>query len=369
MLIGHERRWAALARAFGKGKMPHTLLVSGPPHVGKSAFVLRYARLLLCPNVAPDAQGLPAPCGECRVCHQVEIETYPDYRVFRPIVGEADEKDWVIASEFLDSSIITVKVARRFTDEAMLKPLNPPRKVLWMAQVDRMNESAQNALLKTFEEPPAGTFIVLTTDNPKRLRETILSRCWHLQLTPAPDAEIEAWLRPQFPGATPAQMTEALRAAAGRPGAAWRELEQATNQEGERTSRFALAADMLERMDRAQPVGALGFTEEALKLAKLWWEEDAGDSADAKKAAAKANRAAAARFLDELMQAGRSRWAQNPAEGAAMAARLDLMRKTRHYILRNANTNLALDVMFGRLIALRPRNEPVSRNSAGRGRN
>jgi len=101
----------------------------------------------------------------------------------------------------------------------------------------------------------------------------------------------------------------------------------------------------------------LGFTEEALKLAKTWWDEDlrAGkQKVEVKKSDSKITRSSVARFLDELAGVYHSSWRQavrtGSAEAAGLGAGLDQIRKTRHYILRNANTNLALDVMFGRLI-------------------
>lgn len=349
--VGHQSRWNALARAFAKDKIPQTLLISGPPNVGKSTFVLRYAQLLLCPNLETDANGLPYPCGVCKTCHQVEIGVFSDYRVFRPIISKGEP---TTAPETLDSSLISVEGARDFVEEATRKPLNGPRKVLWMHQFERCQEEGQNAMLKTLEEPPSGTFMVLTTENAKNLRETILSRCWHLPFPPVHDDEIEAWLRGEFEDVTTEEMNEALRAAAGRPGAAWRELKRLQESEGTGRSRFAVASEMLKRLDHAGPVAALGLTEDALKWATTWWEEDAGEGVDLKKLGAKGPRTAAARFLDELMLAGRALWMSNLESSEVGAARLDQMRKTRHYILRNANRQLALDVMFGRLIALRP---------------
>ncbi len=372
-LIGHNARFDALARAFSKGQIPQTLLVSGPPSVGKSLFVTQYAQLLLCPNLE-EKNGLPAPCGRCKTCHQVEIEVFPDYRVFRPIISRGEPTR---APEALDSSLMSVETARSFNEEAIRKPMNGPRKVLWLHQFEKSSEEAQNALLKTLEEPPLGAFLVLTTENSRALRDTILSRCWHLPLPPVPDAAIADWLRAEFAGAAPQQLQEALRAAAGRPGAAFRELQRLQKGDGTARSRFSVASEMLKRLDGASPVAALALTEEALSWATIWWAEDAGEGTDLKKLGAKGPRTAAARFLDELMLAGRARWmhgwsgaapktarsgAPNGApvsaisrgvEGEIGAARLDQMRKTRHYILSNANRQLALEVMFGRLIALR----------------
>jgi hypothetical protein len=179
-------------------------------------------------------------------------------------------------------------------------------------------------------------------------------------------------------------LSEALRAAAGRPGAAFRELERLQKGDGTARSRFIVTTEMLKRLDSASPIAALALSEEAMKWANEWWIEDAGAGVDTKKLGAKGPRTAAARFLDELMIAGRALWMNGltnarPNSGSSGhenggsqahsasevgAARLDQMRKTRHYILRNANRQLALDVMFGRLIALRAR--PVSNPARSR---
>lgn len=199
-LIGHEARWAALARAFAKNEIPQSLLFSGPPQIGKWTLARRYAQLLLCPT--PILEGdLPAPCGACRFCHQVEIETFPDFKVYRPLVSQADdERDWVIAPKQLSSSVLPIAVARKFGGEAMRKPLVGPRKVMLIVQADRMDPLAQNALLKTFEEPVPGLSIFLLCDNADKLLSTILSRCWHIPLGFAADAQIADWLRA---GSTP----------------------------------------------------------------------------------------------------------------------------------------------------------------------
>ncbi len=271
--------------------------------------------------------------------------------MFRPVISAGEPTR---APEILDSSIFRVEQARDASEEALRKPVSGPRKVLLLAQFDRAGDAAENALLKTLEEPPPSTHIVLTTDNARNLRPTILSRCWHLQLTTARDGDVFDWLARTFPGATPADLNEAVRAGNGRPGTANRELRRLLDREESGPSRFQISTRFVERFDTYSPVGALGLTEEALKWAKVWWEEDAGDEGDSKKLGAKGNRAAIARFLDELSVAGRASWLISGGKvEASNAARLDLMRQTREQILRNASINLALDVLFGRLIALK----------------
>jgi DNA polymerase III delta prime subunit len=382
-IIGHEARWVALARAFAKNEIPQSLLFSGPPQIGKWTLARRYAQLLLCPTPILE-NGLPAPCGACRVCHQVEIETFPDFKVYRPLVSSAeDERDWVFAPKAMSSSVLPISVARKFGGEAMRKPLVGPRKVMILVQADRMTDDAQNALLKTFEEPVPGLSIFLLCDNADKLLPTILSRCWNIPLGFAADAQIADWLRA---GSTPeAAMSEeqiaiAVRAARGRPGVAKNEIARlqyfAQNSAEETVLPRPIQAEaFLAKLLSSAPLGALALTEEALRLAKDWWDEDqsvaaqegsapgaAGGKKELKKGDAKIVRSSVALFLDELAGAYRARWTRSVLGGAGstpkaaqQAARwsagLDQIRKTRHYILRNANTNLALDVLFGRLIA------------------
>lgn len=363
-ILGHGPRWAALARAFATGKIPQSLLLSGPPHIGKWTLARRYAQLLLCPTPVEE-NGLPAPCGKCRVCHQVEIETFPDFKVYRPLVSSVeDERDWIIAPKMMSGSILPIHVARKFGNEAMRKPLAGPRKVMVLVQADRMNDEAQNALLKTFEEPVPGLSIFLLCDNADQLRPTIRSRCWHVPLGLASDSAIADWLGTD-PQIAAAQIEMAVRAAAGRPGVAKREIERLQNaRHDEEDARPAIprlqqAETFVQQLESCSPVGALGLTEEALRLGKLWWDEDQSGAPstsgkkELKKGDAKIVRSSVALFLDELARVYRTRWTQNVnAPGARRwSGGLDQIRKTRQYILRNANTNLALDVLFGHLIS------------------
>jgi DNA polymerase-3 subunit delta' len=364
-LVGHGARWHSLARAVAKDAVPQTLLLSGPAHVGKWTFALRFAQLLLCPQPVTDVNGLPAPCATCRTCHQVEIEVFPDFRVYRPLVSAAeDERDWVVAPEELESSAIHIAQARKFRNESLYRPTNGKRKVMIMVQAERMNEASQNALLKTFEEPIPGLTILLLAEQPQLLKATILSRCWEMKLTLVSDSTIEEWLARRFAGSTPRERVEAVRVAGGRPGAAWNEMQRferlkANNEEV--VSRYAQTREFVQRIARSQPVGALALTEEALRLAALWGKDDLASAqgenrkaADAKKIERILVRSQIATFLDELSGVYRELWKAavgQPEQAARLAFGLDQIRKTRHYILRNASTNLALDVLFGSLIA------------------
>lgn len=371
-LIGHEAQWQALARAFSQDKVPQSLLLSGPPQIGKWTLARRYSQLLLCMN-PQTIDALPSPCESCTACHQVKIETYPDYKVYRPLVSsEEDERKWVVAPRLMSGSLISIAVARHFGAEAIRKPLVGKRKVMILVQADRMVDEAQNALLKTFEEPVPGLTIFLLCDNASSLLPTIRSRCWHIPLNLLSDRKIAEWLRTESDSPISEEQLEiAVRTAAGRPTIAQRTLaqlqEQKTTSSSEprqKPSRLEQMEQFIVRLHRSTPMGALRFTEEALELAEDWWQEeqlfvdDNRPQSEIKKGDAKIVRSAIALFLDELTRAYRLHWARSLSGENHASHRsprywsdgLDQIRKTRHYILRNANSSLALDVLFGHLI-------------------
>ncbi len=364
-LVGHAARWDALRRAFASDRVPQSLLISGPAHTGKWTLARAWAQLLLCPNAGANiVDGLPAPCLKCRTCHQVEVETFPDLRVVRPIINKSNPQR---APEALDSSSILIDAARDFVAEAGYRPTVGERKVMMIYQADRLAPEAQNTLLKTLEEPGSGVKIVLITDRPLDLLPTIRSRCWQLQLGLASPRDIQSWLAEHFPQLAPALLARAVEAGGGRPGLAWRQAAVLC-EDASRPSRAEQVLELTRRIEQAAPWGFLALSESAQKLAEAWGEEDAiaraGEEAgsDDKKLARTLVRSQLARFLDELAGGYRARWiaglasAQASAQGqeagggaAAWAAGLDRIGKTRHYILRNANAPLALDVLFSEL--------------------
>jgi DNA polymerase-3 subunit delta' len=381
-LIGHGARWNALRRAFASGRVPQTLLISGAAHVGKWTLVRAWAQLLLCPHAMENlVGGLPLPCLKCRVCHQVEVETFPDLRVVRPIISKSNPQR---APEALDSSSIPIDEARRFVDEAAYRPTVGERKVMIVYQADRLAEDAQATLLKTLEEPGTGVRIVLATERPLELLATVRSRCWQVRLGLAPAREIESWLQREMPGLAPRFLEAAVVAAAGRPGLAWRvatQLSEAKVGDAPPAPRREQVLALIKRVQSATPWGFLALSESAQKLAESWGAEDAiartegEDGAENKQLARTLVRSQLARFLDELSAGYRARWIQDLAlfngqeTGAAdrgaraevWAAGLDRIGKTRHYILRNANASLALDVLFAQLVQDQARSQAPPR--------
>jgi len=168
-----------------RARWPHALLLAGPEGVGKRDLALVFAQALLCET--PTAEGFA--CHACPSCHYVAARQHPDLRVVEPL--EIDE-DTVKVLEW-----IPVKHIRALTDWVQITAHRGVAKVAVIAPAERLNHEAANALLKTLEEPPSGTFVLLVANQAGRLPATIVSRCVRLAV-PTPAAETaRAWLTAQ----------------------------------------------------------------------------------------------------------------------------------------------------------------------------
>jgi DNA polymerase III delta' subunit len=147
---------ASLKEALLKNKLAHGLLFAGPSGAGQKEAALVLAKTLFCRQ--PLKQE---PCGECPACRQVENRSHPDLVILEP--GE-------------DSRFIKIEEVRQLIAKAALKPFSADAKVFVIDPAEAMNDAAQNAFLKTLEEPQGKVFFILISQNPKALLPTIHSR-------------------------------------------------------------------------------------------------------------------------------------------------------------------------------------------------
>lgn len=164
-------------------RFPHALLLSGPEGMGKRDLGLVLAQSLLCERPTPE--GLA--CNACASCHYVVAGQHPDLRLVEPV--DVDEDGTVTPSEW-----IAVDKVRALIEWAQLTSHRRVAKVAIVAPAERMNAAAANALLKTLEEPPPATYLLLVTHQPGRLAPTIVSRCVRAGVPPPDRATAKAWL-------------------------------------------------------------------------------------------------------------------------------------------------------------------------------
>jgi len=205
MTRGHPAALAAIA-AMIRGGAPGAVLIVGPAGIGKTTLALDLAAGLLC--VATDPADRPD--GSCRGCRLVAHGSHPDVHRLGP---EGPGRQVVIGGPGKPRGI------RDLIAELALLPIEGDARVAIIESAHRMNEDAQAALLKTLEEPPARTTIVLCADAEEPLLPTIRSRCARIRLGPVGVRDIESILV-DLGAADPPLGARLARIADGRPGLA-----------------------------------------------------------------------------------------------------------------------------------------------------
>jgi DNA polymerase III subunit delta' len=172
-IVGHRRLISLVSRAIARQSLPPALLLAGPHGVGKRRMAVAVAQALNCLKpVAADSQV--DACGECASCRRIERGVHPDVIIIEP--G--------------DSGTIKVDQVREAIDKAGYRPFEARRRVVIVDEADAMVIAAQNALLKTLEEPPSASVFLLVSSMPDALLATVRSRTPRLRFGALSPAEV-----------------------------------------------------------------------------------------------------------------------------------------------------------------------------------
>ena len=182
LTVGHPAAVAAVHAMLGSS-VPHAILVSGPASVGKMSLAMDIATGLLCSG----ATGADRPCRTCRTCRMVEHGNHGDLHLLVPSGAGMQIPIGKEASPELGS-------VRHLISELVLLPIEGGQRVAIIRDADRMLEDSQGALLKTLEEPPPGTTLILCTDDEERMLPTIRSRSARLRLGTVGARDVERLL-------------------------------------------------------------------------------------------------------------------------------------------------------------------------------
>jgi DNA polymerase-3 subunit delta' len=212
---GHRAAVELLAHAVGTDCVKHAYLFSGPDGVGKETLAQTFASALCC--LEPTAPGVP--CGQCRSCRKIARSVHPDVQRFG-----IDAQMLTGSKTVGKNTTLTIESVRMLSSTAVLRPVESRWRVLLLDDAELMQDTAQEALLKTLEEPPSFTVIVMLANDAQLLLPTVRSRCQLVELTPLPRSSIESGLRAK---SIPAERAAAIAGAAGGlPGWAVRAAEQ-----------------------------------------------------------------------------------------------------------------------------------------------
>ena len=211
---GQGAVYDGLMRTMESGSFVHAYLISGLAGMGKRTLAGLMAQYLLCESEAGEK-----PCGSCPSCIRVRENNHPDVLLVQPGVPISSQVDSGRKTIPVEDIRAVIEITGRHTFEG-------GRRVVMIRQADKLTPAAQNALLKTLEEPMEGTVFLLITDAPETLLPTIVSRCRALKLHPWPDEVILSVLGRH--GVSEERAREALHVSGGSIG---RALDVATDED------------------------------------------------------------------------------------------------------------------------------------------
>ena len=172
-IIGHQRPLEILRLALGNGRLHHAYLFVGPEGVGKRAVALALAKAVHCDETANEF------CGRCAACARIQNANHPDVRIVETLAGKKE---------------ISIQQVREIEKELNFRSFSGKRKIAIIDPATSMNLSAQNALLKTLEEPPQDSVLILIAPNAGALLPTLRSRCLRISFGPLARDEVARYL-------------------------------------------------------------------------------------------------------------------------------------------------------------------------------
>lgn len=202
-ILGQPRAIGALTAALRSGRVHHAWIFSGPKGVGKFTTAVRFARRLLDPDLSPPSEDETNTDHDTETSRLIDADTHPDLHIVRKELALFSANPELRSKKLLNIPLDLLReriLGGRTSDgriheaPAYRTPTLGHGKVFIIDEAELLGPEAQNALLKTLEEPPANTYIILVSSQPQRLFATIRSRCQHAAFSPLDSAAMNEWL-------------------------------------------------------------------------------------------------------------------------------------------------------------------------------
>jgi DNA polymerase III subunit delta' len=181
-VLGQSQPKKILTNALQNCSVAHAYLFYGPDSVGKKKLAITLAKALNCKGANPlDA------CGECESCRKIDRGVHPDFFYLEPTKNTPSARE----------ASIKIEIIRELQKKLAYMPYEGKKKVVVIDSAELMNPQAMNSFLKTLEEPPSATVLLLISANPNRLFPTLLSRCQRIQFNRLSSANIRTIFQSQ----------------------------------------------------------------------------------------------------------------------------------------------------------------------------
>lgn len=317
--VGHEKAIRHLRNAMQSGRMSHAMAFVGPAGVGKETCATELGAGMLC-DAAGDNEA-PFGCGRCRSCVKVQNGVHPDLHLVMSEAESAARGRPTNEGKRKPARTILVDQIRELSRVIRMKPHEGRAKIAIIVDSHQMNMNAANALLKTLEEPPANTLIVLLAPHARSLLPTVVSRCQRLVFGPLQDAEVEKILIRLGTD----HISERVDAAEGSVETALEWEPQSGDADADKGSALLqaiLAGTTSERLDAAERVGKdRGDADHVLKLVE---------------------RGLCAKLRDLV-----TKWPERPtSESRRLLELLDATERARQRIHENAHVQLTIEQLL-----------------------
>jgi DNA polymerase III subunit delta' len=334
-VIGHDWVVRALARSTAADRIAHAYLFTGPHAIGKTTLARALAQTWQCTSEN-------RPCGECPACQKIARDRHPDVQLIEggPVGYKFDDKnpppppranDW-------ERRILKIDQIRAVQHDVSRSPFEGRWKIIILRRFEEANEEAANAFLKTLEEPPSHTRLILTARDASLLLPTIASRCQVFALRPLPPTQVESALSERWHVDTQSAKLLA-RLCSGRIGWAIRASGNGKLLEARQAHLDELDAMIgegrAERLLRADDLAKQ--SEELLELLETWmgwWRDVLLYQNGEETRVTNIDRAG-------TLQAHAARFTLNQVQGA-----LKSVRATARQLTQNVNARLAMEVML-----------------------
>lgn len=350
-IIGQRRAIDLLRSALASGRLHHAWIFSGPPGIGKFTTALALSAILLDPDLAPDLAGIIDADPDSRTARLIASGTHPDLHIITKELASnsssasvRNAKQRSIPIDIIREFMVGGDVDNKFFDSAAWKAAQlGHNKVFIIDEAELLNHHSQNAVLKTLEEPPPGTYIILITASESDLLATIRSRAQRIAFAPLSDEDINAWLDRAAPDLDTDTRAWVLRFAQGSPGRAQLALDTGIPAWA---TKLDPVLDALESGRFEADAGAV-----MARLINEWAESWVKAHANASKEAA--NHAAAAHLFSIISDRARLRLRRsidrNPHDTEPALQTIDAIAHAQRRLDANANMGLALDLLAAQL--------------------